>query len=75
LLLEAGAAGVAVVAAAFLVAFFFECFLAVELMALPLSFAAGAGVVGAGVCANEIPATASESARPRAAEVSFFMMF
>jgi hypothetical protein len=31
--------------------------------------------LGAGVCANEIPATASESVRPRMADVSFFMMF
>ena len=61
------------VAAAFLLPFFFDFLVLVALMALPLSLA-GAGV-GAGVCANEIPATARESARPRAADVIFFMMF
>jgi hypothetical protein len=73
----AGAAGVVaagVVAAALRLAFFFDFFFVVAFMALPLSLAAGA-LVGAGVCANEIPATASESVRPRMADVSFFMMF
>jgi hypothetical protein len=70
--LVAGVAGVVV--AGFLLPFFFDCFLVVEFMALPLSLVAGALVLGAGVCANEIPATARESARPQAAEISFFMI-
>jgi hypothetical protein len=57
----------------FLFFFTFECFLVV--VALVLSFDAGALVDGAGVCANEIPATARVSARPLRADVSFFMMF
>ncbi len=68
-------AAAGVVAAAFLLDFLVDFFFAVALIALPLFFAAGALVVGAGVCPNEIPATASESVRPRIADVSFFMMF
>jgi hypothetical protein len=71
----AGATGVAVLSVAFLCDFFVECFFAgAVVMALPLSFA-GALVAGAGVCANEMPATASERERPNTAEVSFFIIF